>query len=459
MRRRDGFRAVRRPVAALLAVLVGAGTGLLTTPGPAHAETVREYQWYLDTLRIPQAHKLSKGRGVTVAVIDGGVDATHPDLRGQVLPGHGIGADAAADGRRDTDRIGHGTGMAGLIAGRGGGSDRLLGIAPAAKILPVSIGTRFEPGELPTAIRWAVDHGADVINLSLGAPGRADRAQLDAIRHALDNDVVVVASAGNREQGDTAVVAPANIPGVVAVSGLTRDGGFSDGSVRGPEVVLAAPQERIISPRPYTVSKNGYGLTSGTSDSAAIVSGVAALVRSRYPDLDAANVVNRLIRTADDAGRAGRDDQYGFGAVNPVAALSGTVPTVRGNPLVGRTSTGDPADPPADEPAERGIYGFSVTNRAGAVLQVGLCLAVVVGVVVLIVLTRRSARRRAAAGPPGAPPVPGGGWPPAPGHPPTGPPWQPPPGQHPGYPPTGQHPGYPPPAAGRDDTTPRGGHG
>ena len=184
MRRRDGFRAGRRPGAALLAILVATGAGLLTTAAPARAETVRGYQWYLDTLRISQAHKLTKGGGVTVAVIDGGVDATHPDLRGQVLPGHGLGGDAAADGRRDSDDIGHGTAMAGLIAGRGGGEDRLLGIAPAAKILPVSTGARFEPGELPTAIRWAVAHGADVINLSLGSRGQADQAQVDAIRHA-----------------------------------------------------------------------------------------------------------------------------------------------------------------------------------------------------------------------------------------------------------------------------------
>ncbi|OZV83195.1 type VII secretion-associated serine protease mycosin [Micromonospora echinospora] len=451
MRRRDGFHTGRRSAAAVLAVLVATGTGLLTTPGPARAETVRGYQWYLDTLRIPQAHKLSKGSGVTVAVIDGGVDASHPDLRGQVLPGHGIGGDAAADGRRDANRIGHGTGMAGLIAGRGGGTDRLLGIAPAAKILPVSIGARFDPGELTTAIRWAVDNGADVVNLSLGTPGRPDRAELDAIRYALEKDVVVVASAGNREQGDTAVTSPANIPGVVAVSGLAEKGGFFAGSVRGPEVVLAAPQERIISPRPFAVSKNGYGLTSGTSDSAAIVSGVAALVRSRYPDLDAANVVNRLIRTADDEGRSGRDDQFGFGAVNPVAALSGTVPTVRANPLVTQASTADPAEEPADQQDEQGIYGFSVTNKAGAALQVGLCLAVVVGVIVLIVVARRSARRRTPAGPPGPPPPPGG-WSPT-GPPPGGPAWhpaagqvpgQPPPGQYPGQPPSGHYPGQPP---------------
>ncbi|BCL15703.1 S8 family serine peptidase [Micromonospora sagamiensis] len=437
MRWRDGVRAGRRAAAGLLAVLVATGTGVLATPPAARAETVRGHQWYLDTLRIPQAHKLSKGSGVTVAVVDGGVDASHPDLRGQVLPGHGIGGDAAGDGRRDANRIGHGTGMAGLIAGRGGGTDRLLGIAPAAKILPVSIGARFDPGELPTAIRWAVDNGADVVNLSLGTPGRPDRAELDAIRYALDKDVVVVASAGNREQGDTAVTSPANIPGVVAVSGLARSGVHFDGSVRGAEVVLAAPQERIISPRPYAVSKNGYGLTSGTSDSAAIVSGVAALVRSRYPDLDAANVVNRLIRTAEDEGRPGRDDLYGFGAVDPVAALSGTVPAVRGNPLVAPAAA-DPAEAPTDEADERGIYGFGVTNKAGAALQVGLCLAVVVGVIVLIVLARRSARRRTDAGPPGLPPP--AGWPPPGppppgGWPPPGPAWHPPSGQHPGYPP------------------------
>ncbi|WP_050777991.1 S8 family serine peptidase [Micromonospora sp. ATCC 39149] len=129
-------RPLPRFAAAMLALVTVAGGGLLTAPAPAGAaDTVRGLQWHLDTLRIPEAHKLTRGRGVTVAVIDGGVHAAHPDLKGQVLKGTSLSSAVPADGRADPDREkGHGTAMAGIIAGRGGGSMRLLGIAPEAKI-------------------------------------------------------------------------------------------------------------------------------------------------------------------------------------------------------------------------------------------------------------------------------------------------------------------------------------
>ena len=505
MRTRNGLRPVLRSGVAALVLFVGAGAGPLIAPDPAHADTVRELQWHLDALRIPEAHKISKGDGVTVAVIDSGVDVTHPDLEGQVLAGHGIGSDAAADGRKDSDPEGHGTAMAGLIVGRGGGANRALGIAPEAKILPVSTGVDTDPGELSAAIRWSVDAGADVINMSLGAQGQANDDDRAAVRYALDKGVVLVAAAGNREQGDLTVSMPGNIPGVIAVSGLTRDGRFSPDSVRGPEVVLAAPMEDILTPRPYSMSRNGYAVASGTSDSAAIVSGIAALVIARYPDLDAANVVNRLIRSAGDEGAAGRDELYGFGAIDPVAALTGQVPEVNANPLVAAAP-----DAPAAGAEPEGDDGpaieIGVTNTLGAAIQVGLCLLVVVGLVVLlIVLKRRSARRRRAlAGAPAGVPVgvgvgpspPGGGWPAAPGYPPPGqapypgsapPPYPPYPGSPPPYPPqpgsapppypgAGPYPGQPGPGAGqppplgatgsgstplvvRHQTGSRGGHG
>ncbi|MER7473946.1 S8 family serine peptidase, partial [Micromonospora sp. NPDC000018] len=293
-----------RLAVAAVALAVGAGTGPLVAPDPAHANTVRGLQWYLDFLKIPQAHKITKGKGVTVAVIDSGVDATLPDLRGQILPGKGVGNATAPDGRRDDDKEkAHGTAMSGIIASRaGGGAMRHLGIAPEARILPVALGQPFDSGDVSEGIRWAADAGADVINLSVGADAPPTPAEVAAVRYALDKDVVLVSSAGNRKQGARGVGSPANIPGVIAVTGLAKGGGYFAESVGGPEAVLAAPMEEIISPRPKSVSHNGYGLGSGTSDAAAITSGVAALVRARYPDLDAANVVNRLIRTARDRG-------------------------------------------------------------------------------------------------------------------------------------------------------------
>ncbi|MFF5176535.1 S8 family serine peptidase [Micromonospora sp. NPDC000316] len=448
MRTGKRFRSARVTAAAALALCAALAPAVTVAPAPARAaDTVRGLQWYLDSLKIPQAHALTQGKGVVVAVVDGGVDANHPDLRGQVLPGHGVNVSAAPDGRRDDDKEkGHGTSMAGIIAGRGGGPMRLLGIAPAAKILPVSMGARFNADDMVLGVRWAADAGADVINLSLSAgEGTPPPDLVDAIQYALSKDAVVVASAGNIEQGERRVVAPASIPGVIAVSGLDKRGGFFTGSVSGPETVLASPMDGIIGPAPKAVSPNGYSVGSGTSSAAAIISGVVALVRAKFPQLDAANVINRLIKTARDAGPAGRDPQFGFGAVDPVAALTRSVPPVTANPLLKSAA----AEPSRDgDTAKRDDGGpavqFGVSNTTGAIVQAVLCLAVpIAALVLLLVLRRRMRRKSAAAGPSGPPPA---GWPAGP----PGPPGWPaghgaPPQPAPGYgPPSGQ-PGYPPP--------------
>lgn len=452
MRTGKPFRSTRAVGAAALALCAALAPAVTVAPAPARAaDTVRGYQWYLDYLRIPDAHKITKGAGVVVAVVDGGVDANHPDLRGQVLPGHGTNAMAAADGRRDDDKEkGHGTKMAGAIAGRGGDAMHALGIAPAAKILPVSMGAKFDSQDVLLGVRWAADNGADVINLSLGDEEAASPELVDAINYALSKDAVVVASAGNTEQGDRQVTSPANIPGVVAVTGFDKRGGFFAGSVQGPEAVIAGPMDSIIGPVPKVVSPNGYSLGSGTSSAAAIISGVVALIRSKYPKLDAPNVISRLIETARDAGPAGRDPQFGFGRVDPVAALTRSVPAVTANPLLkgeaaGPTRAGGATRPGDDDgPAVE----FGVSNKTGAIVQAGLCIGVpIIGLIVLLVVLRRRKRRTppAAVGPyPGAPGMPPPGWP-ATQPPPAGygPPQQPVPGY--GPPPGQPGPGYPPP--------------
>ncbi|MEU0547735.1 S8 family serine peptidase [Micromonospora sp. NPDC005979] len=451
--------------AAALALCAALAPAVTVAPAPAQAaDTVRGLQWYLDYLKIPAAHQITKGAGVTVAVVDAGVEADHPDLRGQVLAGHGTNVTAARDGRRDDDKEkGHGTSMAGIIAGRGGGATHELGIAPAAKILPVSMGARSSTDDVVLGIRWAADNGADVINLSLRiAQPVAPPELVDAINYALSKNAVVVASAGNIEQGDREVTAPANIPGVIAVSGFDKRGGFFAGSVQGPETVIASPMESIIAPAPKVVSPNGYSLSSGTSSAGAIISGVVALIRAKYPKLDAPNVISRLIETARDAGPAGRDPQFGFGRVDPVAALTRSVPTVTANPLLEGEAAGPTRPGGADKPGDDDgpAVEFGVSNKAGAIVQAALCLGVpIIGLIVLFVVLRRRKRRTppAAVGPyPGAPGMPPPGWPatqpppagygPPPGQP--GPGYGPPPGQPgPGYgPPPGQPgPGYGPP--------------
>ena len=312
---------------------------------PARADNIRDRQWHLSTLRVAEAQRLSTGIGVTVAVVDTGVDGRHSDLAGNVLPGTDL-TDPPNNGW--TDQNGHGTAMASLIAGRGHGTDDgALGIAPQAKILPV----RRTSGELPLdrgetaeGIRWAVDHGAHVVNLSLN--GADTPALRQAVNYALERDVVVVAGVG-LPGGLGKILAPARIPGVVAVSGVDRNGNIA-ASASGPEVAIAAPAKDIV----HATKGGGYSIGTGTSDATAIVSGVVALIRSKYPDLDAANVINRLIQTADDKGPPGRDERYGFGIVNPVRALTADVPRVDRNPLLdGVAPTTSPTAPSQSESA------------------------------------------------------------------------------------------------------------
>ncbi|WP_176730543.1 S8 family serine peptidase [Micromonospora mirobrigensis] len=429
-----------RSVAALVAAVLAGASALLVAPAPAQAYPVRDQQWYLDALRVPAAHELTRGQGVVVAVVDSGVYAGHPDLKGQLLPGRSFYPGGPANGWSDPDREkGHGTAVAGIIAGRGGGDGtRELGIAPQARILPVALGPKTSQWDVLAGVRWAVDQGADVVNLSLGGFG-SNVDSTRAVEYAQSRNVVVVAGTGNRSQGFDEVATPANVPGVIAVSGTDRSGKVWSGSATGPETVLAAPAVSIMAPLPPGVNGSAYGLSQGTSFATAIVSGAAALVRARYPKLDAANVVNRLVGTARDQGAAGRDPEYGFGSLDLVRALTATVPTVEGNPLLGASKSG--TQPSAGSPsraADRRDDGpalsFGVADGWGAAVQVGLCLLgvlVAVAVVVALVVANRRARRRKAAGaapghhpPAGVPPGVGGA--PGPGRP-TGPPggWHP----------------------------------
>ncbi|HYN95120.1 MAG TPA: type VII secretion-associated serine protease mycosin [Pilimelia sp.] len=316
------------------------GTGGWAVPGralPARPDRVRTDQWQLDALRAATAWQHARGRGVVVGVLDSGVDATHKDLVGQVLPGLDLVA-GSGDGRRDP--VGHGTTVAGLIAGRGDDETGVVGLAPEARILPVrvlDVDNRYEDAMvIAKGVRWAVDRGARVINLSLGGVGES-AALAEALDYAFAKDVVVIACTGNVTQSTPSDVwYPAREPGVVAVSGLDRTeaGRLWANSVTGRATVLSAPATGLVGARP-----GGYWRVQGTSFAAPLVTATAALIRSRWPTLSAANVVNRLVRTARDVGPPGRDASFGFGAVDPVAALTRSLPPVEANPL-------DTAPPP-----------------------------------------------------------------------------------------------------------------
>jgi type VII secretion-associated serine protease mycosin len=313
-----------RPVALAVALAVALPAGLLAAPAaPAAADPTRDAQWHLSYLDLATAHQITRGAGVTVALVDSGVDARHPDLTGNVLPGLDLVDPDNPDAWTPEQ---HGTLVAGVLAGHGhgpDGGDGVLGMAPEARVFPVRISTggadRTSGGRVADAIRAAVDAGASVISVSLSSEhSEADQRAVEAARRA---DVVVVAAAGNRPDTE-GVTFPAALPTVVAVGGVDPAGELAGFSVTGPEIALTAPGVEIVTTGPEAE----YLVASGTSLAAPVVAGAAVLVRSAYPDLTADQVIHRLVATATDAGPPGRDEQYGYGIVDPVAALTADLP-------------------------------------------------------------------------------------------------------------------------------------
>ncbi|MEV4543073.1 type VII secretion-associated serine protease mycosin [Micromonospora echinaurantiaca] len=351
--------AAARPVALASAAVP------LAAPVPdsqTRPDQVRDEQWQLDELGAKTAWRSSTGRGVVVAVIDSGVDATHPDLAGQVLPGYDLVAPLGGD----PDPVGHGTTVAGLIAGRNDDNRGVVGLAPDAKILPVRVlddENRYDDALIVAkGVRWAVDNGARVINLSLGGSGDSP-ALAAALDYAFARDVVVVACTGNLATSTNSKVwYPAREPGVIAVSGLEKDSeNLWSGAITGRATVLTAPATGLVGARPG----DGYWRVQGTSFAAPLVAATAALVRARYPEMSAGDVVNRLLSTARDIGPTGRDDRFGYGLVDPVAALDAEVSPVGRNPLDDQTSPGVVGFGPAPGSAEAEAAGAGADPLGG----------------------------------------------------------------------------------------------
>lgn len=309
-------------------MLILAVSSVFVTSPAAYADSIRTQEWFLAALDVSHAYTITKGKGVIVGVIDTGVDAEHSDLRGNILSGMDI---VTGKGNGHTDASGHGTSMAGLIAGHGHGlgqNEGIIGIAPEASILPVRVNvadigssTTLAPG-----IDWAVAHGAKVICLALGeAQGSPELER--TIAAAERADVVVVAAIGNKPPLTSASY-PAAYPGVVAAAGTDEHGRHAAVSVTGPQVVLSAPATNIVS----TYKDDGYGVGTGTSGATAIIAGAAALVWAKFPKLSAVEVIHRLTATAIDKGPPGRDDEYGYGIVNLVGALTANVPPLTPTP-------------------------------------------------------------------------------------------------------------------------------
>ena len=325
---------MRRLVAA--AAVLGMVASGVFVGSAASADQIRDREYWLSAYGISSAWNTTKGAGITVAVIDTGVDGSHEDLTGTVIGGTDVSGVGSPDGQTPVgDSREHGTMVASLIAGHGHGSgDGVIGSAPEAKILAISIGfgvgTRSSDDQIADAVRWAVDNGADVINMSLTRNSLEwPQSWDDAFLYAFESDVVVVAAAGNRGSGTTEVGAPATIPGVLVVGGVDRNGKASfDASSQGITIAVSAPSEDLVGAAPG----GGYYSWAGTSGATPIVAGIVALVRAAHPDLDAGNVIHRLTATAKSPGVEVPSPIYGYGLVDAAAAVTANVSTVTTSP-------------------------------------------------------------------------------------------------------------------------------
>jgi type VII secretion-associated serine protease mycosin len=348
-------------------------------------------QWGLDVANINEAQTISTGAGVTVAVIDSG-SGPNPDLSQNLLPGRSIVRGRIGDLSADVDTVGHGTHVAGIIAGQRDNGIGISGIAPDTKILPIRIlDSRGDGSEsdLVQAIRLAVEQGVKVINLSLGGKTQTIALQL-ALEYAELNNVVVVAAAGNG--GPIASTTyPAGNDLTLAVTAIDQTSNAPSFNQRGTYIDVAAPGVSICSTvridssadpsRRCAGAGEPYATMSGTSMAAAFVSGVAALIYSVRPDFTAAQVREIITTTAKDIGAEGRDETFGAGLIDAYAIFKAlgyfpdniVFPTVSSLGRVGQESVGGTVQIPASER----LQWYRCLSPGDATLEIPIdCLAI-----------------------------------------------------------------------------------
>ncbi len=420
-RQSDGGQQLKRWLAALSVLGVFASVGFVVSP--ASADSIRDREYWLGQYGIRSAWSVTQGAGVTIAIIDTGVDGSHPDLAGAVIGGTDVSGVGSSDGQTPVSNSSeHGTMVASLAAGRGhGGSSGVIGAAPAASILSISIsfdtGGRDSDDQIAEAVKWAVDNGADVINMSLTRNSLEWPESWDeAFLYAFEHDVVVVAAAGNRGSGTTEVGAPATIPGVLVVGGVNRSGAASwNASSQGITISVCAPSESLVGAAPG----GGYYSWAGTSGATPIVSGIVALVRAAHPDLDAGNVINRITSTARSPGVEVPSPIYGYGLVDAAAAVSADVPLVNTSPeqqlkdwiklhrRAESTAVPTPLGSPLPTPTEEPSVGAESLNPTGTLLpslaqlrSIGIPLLVflVFGIALVVWIVRVVSRVRSTRG-------------------------------------------------------------
>jgi subtilisin family serine protease len=276
---------------------------------PSGSDPYRSQQWDFTKIRVADAWQKSTGGGVVVAVIDTGVDSTHPDLKGNVLQGYDAIANRVAAG---ADGNGHGTHVAGTIAAVTGNGVGVSGVAPDVKILPVKVlsdsgsGTMSDTAE---GIVWAADNGAQVINMSLGSSSKV-AAVSNAIAYARSKGVTVVAAAGNERSSGSPTSYPGADAGLIAVAATDSADKFASYSNAGSYVDVAAPGSGNIS-----TYKGSYASLNGTSMASPHVAAVAALLKGYKGSLTPDQIEAALEKSAVDLGTTGFDNDYGNGWV------------------------------------------------------------------------------------------------------------------------------------------------
>lgn len=270
-------------------------------------------QYGLVNIRAPQGWQYATGSSaVTIAIIDTGIDLSHPDLAAKVVNGF----DVYNNDNNPQDDNGHGTHVAGIAAAISNNGVGVAGVSWGARLMPIKVLNSAGNGsyaDVAEGIIWAADHGAQVINLSLGGTSPSQLLQ-DAVGYAASRGVIIVAASGN--SGSNAVLFPARYPNVIAVAATDSSNTRAWFSNFGPEVDLSAPGVSI-----YSTSIGGYGIRNGTSMATPYVAGLAAILRGIPGNNSRTAVAQQMQSTALDLGFAGRDDNYGHGLIQMDAAI------------------------------------------------------------------------------------------------------------------------------------------
>ncbi|KMK76052.1 S8 family peptidase [Alkalihalobacillus pseudalcaliphilus] len=276
-------------------------------------EFFQPYQWNLEQINISNGWDLSGGENIMIAILDTGVDENHLDLQGKINKGY----NAFSENGDFADAHGHGTHVAGVASATTNNITGIAGVSWKSEILPVKVLNDEGEGssyEVANGIYWAVDQGADVINMSLGDYYHSD-ALYDAIQYAYEKDVVLIAASGNDNVSDP--LYPAYYPEVLTVAAVDQDKNRAFFSNYGEHVDISAPGEHI----PSLFPDNNYTVMSGTSMAAPHVAGLAGLIRALRPDLSNQQVYDTITSTANDLGDNGKDPYYGYGEMDVAKAL------------------------------------------------------------------------------------------------------------------------------------------